>query len=167
MQCNIHSRFTSRKYVNARPDPVAVRQYHGSDYLDGGDGDDQLIGGGKDDTLDGGTGADTMTGGAGDDYYLVDDAGDVVIEAVGEGNDSVCSSASITLPDNIESLTLTGTLEIDATGNADANNLTGNAGANRLMGMINGETQLLIHKGGANVLVRSWAANEGVWKEAA
>ena len=30
--------------------------------------------------IDGGTGADTMQGGAGDDTYIVDEAGDIVID---------------------------------------------------------------------------------------
>ena len=120
----------------------------GNDYLDGGAGndglygnagDDYLVGGTDQDTLDGGTGADTMAGGTGDDSYTVDEAGDVVIEAAGEGNDTVYSAIYITQPDNVETLNLTGTANLNATGNAAANSLFGNAGANYLMGLAGGD----------------------------
>lgn len=85
-------------------------------------------------TLDGKAGADTMTGGAGNDRYFVDDAGDRVYELADGGVDTVTSSVSYALVANIESLTLSGTAAINATGNTLDNVLVGNAGANILNG---------------------------------
>ncbi len=103
--------------------------------LFGMDGDDQLVAGAGADTLDGGTGADVMAGGLGNDTYLVDNVGDVVDEAGGDGVDTVNSSVTFTLGAGVERLTLTGVAAVDATGNADANILTGNAAANTLSGL--------------------------------
>ncbi|MEI6642586.1 MAG: calcium-binding protein [Novosphingobium sp.] len=86
------------------------------------------------DRLDGGAGADTLTGGKGNDTYVVDNAGDKITENTGEGRDTVVASVSWTLGANLENLTLTGSTDINATGNAANNVITGNDGANVLIG---------------------------------
>ncbi len=70
--------------------------------LSGGLSNDVLAGGAGNDVLDGGTKGDTMTGGLGDDTFYVDVSGDKVIEAAGEGTDTVFVGASFVLPDNVE-----------------------------------------------------------------
>jgi len=93
-----------------------------------------LIGNSGNNQLDGRSGTDVMGGGAGNDTYIVDDAGDLVIESVGEGVDWIKAAVSYTLPDEVENLTLTGIAAIDGTGNALNNVITGNAAANTLTG---------------------------------
>ncbi len=90
--------------------------------------------------LDGGAGVDTMIGGAGDDTYYVDDSGDVITEWSSQGTDKVFSSASLTLAANVENLTLTGSSDLNGTGNELANTLTGNSGSNNLDGGAGADT---------------------------
>lgn len=107
----------------------------GNDLLRGGIGNDVLDGGLGDDTLDGGVGADLMTGGSGDDAYLVDNAGDQVIELGGEGLDLVTTSlASYILSDAVENLSYSGAAAFTGTGNALANELRGGSGNDQLDG---------------------------------
>ena len=106
----------------------------GIERLIGSDFGDTLAGNNKSNRIDGGAGADTMTGGTGNDTYVVDNAGDTVMEDANSGSDVIESSVSYVLPDNIERLHLTGTEDIDATGNDGNNELKGNDGDNRLDG---------------------------------
>lgn len=102
--------------------------------LTGNSGANTLTGGDGNDTLNGGSGSDTMIGGAGNDTYVVGQAGDVVTEQVGEGTDLVQSSITLTLGNNVENLTLTGSSGIGGTGNALNNVIIGNSGGNALNG---------------------------------
>ncbi|MFC5460638.1 beta strand repeat-containing protein [Massilia niabensis] len=120
--------------VNAGLGDDAVSGGNGDDSLNGQDGSDRLSGDAGNDTIDGGTGADVMAGGLGDDTFMVDDDGDLVVEAAGEGTDLVKSNITDTLTDNVENLTLTGSAHIDGTGNELANRIVGNEGGNVLDG---------------------------------
>ena len=104
-------------------------------------------------TLDGRGGADTMTGYGGNDIYIVDAAGDVVIELAGQGSDTVRASVSWVLSAGMEIETLVtndlrGLAAINLTGNQLAQTLQGNDGVNVLNG--GGGDDLLRGNGGAD-----------------
>lgn len=108
----------------------------------GNDQNNRVTGNAAANILDGGAGADTLLGGVGNDTYIVDTQSDSVIEYAGEGTDTVQSSVSYTLGQNLENLTLTGSTSINATGNDLANTLTGNTGDNILDGAAGGDTMI-------------------------
>ncbi|UUZ65418.1 calcium-binding protein [Polaromonas sp. P1-6] len=96
--------------------------------------DNQLYGNALDNLIDGDAGADQLAGAAGDDTYVVDNAGDTVIEWAGGGNDTILADVSYGLSDNVENLTLTGTADLAATGNTLSNGILGNTGNNLIDG---------------------------------
>jgi len=123
----------------------------GDDTVSAGAGDDTVSGGIGNDTLDGGSGADMMSGNAGNDTYVVDNIGDLVIEAAAEGTDLVQSSITYTLTDNVENLTLTGSANINGTGNVLDNVILGSSGSNTLVGLEGNDT--LNGSGGADTMI--------------
>ena len=129
---------------------------HGSDGTGGtSNGQDFLDGGAGADTMYGGTGNTTSTG---SDIYVVDNVGDVVIDetsnrtSAARNHDLVLASISYTLGDTIENLTLTGTGDINGTGNGRANVLTGNSGHNILRGGAGGDTFVFTQGSGADTV---------------
>lgn len=109
----------------------------GDNVLNGAWGNDVLIGGAGNDTFRDDGGADRMLGGVGNDTYRVDSIGDRVVELRGQGTDHVDASVSFSLrshSQHIETLSLTGRSNINATGNGQANTITGNGGDNLLNG---------------------------------
>lgn len=110
--------------------------------LAGNTGKNTLTGGSGNDTLDGGTGADSLAGGLGNDTYIVDNAKDKVSETSTsvEEIDTVQSSINYTLGANLENLILTGSSNLNGTGNLLDNSLTGNTGKNTLTGNAGNDT---------------------------
>ena len=109
----------------------------GADYLSGGSGHDILVGG---------VGADTMLGGYGDDFFSVDDAGDVVTEYKNQGIDTVSSSLkNYTLGANVEHLVMTyAGNNSSGIGNELGNTITGTSFNNHIDGGLGAD----IMKGG-------------------
>jgi len=107
---------------------------------DGGtSGDDVFSGSGA---LYGFAGTDDLTasgpamlyGGTGDDTYHIGGEFETVVELAGEGRDTVLSSVSYTIGDNIEDLTIAAA-DAYGVGNALANRLNGAAGTQTLVGL--------------------------------
>jgi Ca2+-binding RTX toxin-like protein len=106
----------------------------GDDIVNGYIFNDSLLAFAGNDILDGSLGADRMSGGTGDDQYYVDNARDRVIEARGEGEDTVLSAANdYVLDANVEFLFLQEGA-VNGTGNAQDNNIIGNDQNNILNG---------------------------------
>lgn len=112
-----------------------------------------LLGGEGNDTLNGGAGSDSLVGGTGDDLYLVDAAGDRVVEAASGGNDRVDTTlASYALTANVENLRYTGTAAFTGSGNELANTLQGGAGSDKLTGGGGADNFVLNSRGGSDTI---------------
>src|SRR5262249_52895776 len=92
------------------------------------------------DTLNGSSGADTMVGCNGNDTYVVDNLGAIVDETSSDGTDTINASVTFNVADavhakgDIENLNLTGSGNVNGTGNALDNTINGNTDRNVLSG---------------------------------
>ncbi|MEM9816872.1 MAG: calcium-binding protein [Cyanobacteria bacterium P01_D01_bin.6] len=150
--------YSPRNTVFAGSGDDALLGAGNDDYFSGGSGADLLRGHGGNDRLIGGAGRDHLEGGEGDDIYIIADSSDrldKIIERADEGNDTIETSVSHGLRsgvnDQVENLTLKGTVGIDGTGNYLNNVIRGNRGSNRLIGGSGNDT--LLGEGGNDVLV--------------
>lgn len=120
------------------------------DFITGLAGNDTISAGDGYDYIDGGTGNDSMAGGAGNDTYVVDVAGDHIVENLAEGVDTAyikiaTAKGTYTLESNLENATLQNVVAFNLIGNTLDNILIGNAAANTLDGSVGAD----VMKGGA------------------
>jgi Ca2+-binding RTX toxin-like protein len=118
------------------------------------------------DTLVGNEAVNTLRGFNGNDIYVVQNAGDVVIELGGQGADEVRTSVSYALSANadIEIFRTTddaGTAAITLTGNGIGNSIIGNAGNNAIDGA--GGADHLFGGRGADILTGGAQGDTFVW----
>jgi Ca2+-binding RTX toxin-like protein len=121
--------------------------------LTGNAASNKLWGGAGNDELDGGASADILIGELGNDKYWVDTSDDLVVESAGEGTDTVYAGVSYALTDNVERLTLMGSANINAVGNALNNRIEGNAGNNILFGGLGNDTYVWGRGSGQDIIV--------------
>jgi hypothetical protein len=116
--------------------------------------DGNVVLGDGNDTFDyaGGNITGKIFGGLGDDTLIVGKAGDKLVELADQGTDTVKSSFTQTLSDNVENLVLTGKNDTDGTGNGLDNTLTGNQGDNLLTGAAGIDTFVFGTKGGTDTI---------------
>jgi Ca2+-binding RTX toxin-like protein len=96
------------------------------------------------------TAATTLVGGAGNDLFIVNNTNDKVSVGTSQGSDTIQSSATYTLPANVDTLVLTGTTTMVGAGNNDTSNtLYGSDGAHTLIAGTGSDT--LIAGSGAGV----------------
>jgi Ca2+-binding RTX toxin-like protein len=92
-----------------------------------------------------------MEGGSGDDTYVVDNAGDLVLEQAGEGRDQVQTTlANYTLGANVEDLTFIGSGTSSLRGNDLNNKITGSASAD-LISLVDGGDDIAVGGAGDDV----------------
>ena len=104
----------------------------GDAVLTGNNAANHIVGGPGNDTLTGGGGADVLDGGLGNDTYVVSNGSQTIMDS--GGVDTVVSSIAWTLQAGLERLTLSGSANVSATGNAADNILHGNSGSNLIDG---------------------------------
>jgi serralysin len=117
---------------------ISIENLIGSQFSDILTGDSQanyLWGLDGDDSIDGLQGADVMVGGLGNDTYNLENIGDITIEGLNEGNDTVNAFIDCTLAANIENLFLIeGSSATIGIGNEISNVILGNSLNNTLNG---------------------------------
>ncbi|HZF96318.1 MAG TPA: M10 family metallopeptidase C-terminal domain-containing protein, partial [Allosphingosinicella sp.] len=126
-------------YVLARDVERLIGTSASGQVLTGNGNANDIVGGAGNDRIDGGGGPDRMAGGLGNDVYIVDNAGDQVIEEADGGADEVRTAFyHYTLAANVENLTGTNA-NAAATqwllGNALDNAISGGAHEDRLEGL--------------------------------
>jgi Ca2+-binding RTX toxin-like protein len=135
---------------------ISIENLTGSNFID------SLVGDAAANTLDGRGGTDLLAGRGGNDVYIVDNAGDAVLETGGQGLDEVRTSVSyvLTAGADVETLRTTndnGTAGINLIGNAAGNQIIGNNGDNQING--GAGVDQLFGRGGNDIYIVDNAAD--------
>jgi Ca2+-binding RTX toxin-like protein len=146
----------TRQQIEGTEGPDTLIGTNDPDQIYGFGGNDQLSGVGGDDLLDGGSGTDTMDGGLGNDTFVVDSAGDIVLEALSEGDDRVIALVSYTLPaaahiETLHTASAGALTPLTLRGNDFGQSIYGNAGDNLLSGR--GGNDYLVALEGNDILI--------------
>ena len=101
-----------------------------------------------------------MIGGAGNDTYFVDNVGDIIVENVGDGIDTVYTNSNYVLGANVEQLYLVeGSGPVAGVGNGEQNLIVGNVENNILDGGANNDQ---LEGGGGNDILEGGAGVDGM-----
>ncbi|MCJ0762037.1 Ig-like domain-containing protein [Variovorax terrae] len=148
--------------------------------LRGNDLGDQIIGNGAADILIGGTGDDTLVdsggaatlvGGGGNNTFVVSNAG-TVVKADGDGEDTVKTSVSYSLPTGVKHLVGTGFANLTLTGGSeDGVTLAANDGNDTLVAGTgvatliggHGDTTFVVNNGADVVIAQAWGNTNTVF----
>ena len=169
----VYANFSTLVYF--LPDHIE-RAFSSAPQIIGNAFDNEMWGSSNNNELDGREGADIMKGLAGNDVYVVDNAGDVVIEFApgtrptasslspdwGGGNDLIWTSVDYVLPTHVERMGVNGfatTFAINLTGNAGGNEMWGNDGVNVIDGLAGAD--VLHGNGGADTFAFTTALGSG------
>jgi trimeric autotransporter adhesin len=118
------------------PTNVTVMTLTGAASLQGtaNAGNDSITANAGSDTLTAGGGIDTLVSGIGNNLIVVNSATDVVVNSYSTNIDTIESSASYSLPTNVNTLVLTGSSNLVAAANSGSDTLVGNLGNDTLVG---------------------------------
>jgi Ca2+-binding RTX toxin-like protein len=104
-----------------------------NDSLTANSGGDTLVAGSGTDTLiSGASGTDSLVGGSGADTFIVNNTADVITDTSTTASNVVRASVNYSLPTNVNTLILTGTLALQGAGNSHTDSITANSGADTL-----------------------------------
>ena len=144
----------------APDDTITINGSTSADTIVGSSQIDTITGGLSNDSLDGRGGTDTLDGGGGDDTYILGaEATGTDTVADSSGTDTITSSITRSLADYtaIENLTLTGSANVNGTGDGGNNTITGNTGNNTLDG---GDGDDVVLGGDGNDIVNGGAGDD-------
>ena len=122
--------------------PLAGMSFPFGAQIRGNNLDNVIHGTAGNDVLDGRGGADTLTGFAGDDRYVIDNAGDVVVEEANGGSDTINTpfDVQLTETDNLEHIYSTSSTGRSLGGNSADNQITGTPQADLIVGAAGNDT---------------------------